>query len=68
MLRRIIDILCKLFHIQRRRVGVERKEKPVKYPCRKCVYYEACGDGGRTKPCEDRRTKKDVKEADRVRY
>lgn len=65
MLRRIIDILCKLFHI--RRVG-DKKEKPVKYPCRKCIYYEACGDGGRTKPCEDRRTKKDVKEADKLKY
>lgn len=67
MLRRIIDILCKLFHIRKRRDGV-KKEKPVKYPCRKCVYYEACGDGGRTKPCEDRRTKKEIKEADSLKY
>lgn len=67
MLRRIIDILCKLFHIKRKaRVG--KQEKPVKYPCRKCVYYEACGDGGRTKPCEDRKTRKMIKEADIVRY
>ena len=64
MLHRIIKkVRYILRNIQRK-----RNSKPVKYPCRKCVYYGACGDGGRTKPCEDRRTKYDVKEADIMRY
>ena len=51
MFRRLIDIFTK------------KKPKTVKYPCRRCAYYTACGDGGRTKPCEDRKTKKELKEA-----
>ena len=41
------------------------KRKPIKYPCRKCVYYCACGDGGRTKACEDRKTKADIRDEER---
>ena len=44
------------------------KEEKVEYPCRKCFYYGACGDGGRTKPCPDRITKKQAKEAGIMRY
>lgn len=41
----------------------DKEEKPVKYPCRRCHYYHACGDGARTKPCELRITSKQAKKA-----
>lgn len=28
----------------------------VKYPCQNCVYFKACGDYMRTKPCKGRMT------------
>ena len=45
-----------LFRIFRDR----KRRKETFYPCRKCVYYVACGDGMRTKPCEDRKTKEEM--------
>lgn len=27
-----------------------------KYPCRNCIYYNACGDKSRTMPCKGRKT------------
>lgn len=35
---------------------IDAKQKKVKYPCRKCVYFDACGDKMRTEPCKGRRT------------
>ena len=29
----------------------------VKYPCRNCVYFSACGDSTRTETCKGRKTK-----------
>ena len=29
----------------------------VKYPCRNCVYFKACGDNMRTESCKGRVTK-----------
>ena len=29
----------------------------VKYPCRNCIYFKACGDNTRTMPCKGRQTK-----------
>ena len=29
----------------------------VKYPCRNCVYFKACGESNRTYPCKGRVTK-----------
>ena len=34
-------------------------EKGVKYPCRGCFYFEACGNNNRTQPCKGRKTKRD---------
>ena len=31
--------------------------KKVRYPCRNCVYFDACGDTNRTEFCEGRKTK-----------
>ena len=28
----------------------------VKYPCKKCKYYNVCGDSKRTEPCQGRQT------------
>lgn len=33
----------------------------VKYPCRGCVYFNACGDNTRTTPCQGRKTKSETK-------
>jgi len=27
------------------------------HPCRRCVYFNACGDGARTLPCPQRKEK-----------
>lgn len=35
--------------------------KTVKHPCRGCIYYNACGDSGRTMPCAGRVTKSQKK-------
>ena len=29
----------------------------VKYPCRNCKYFNACGEKSRTVPCEGRETR-----------
>lgn len=36
--------------------------KKVKYPCRGCVYFTACGENTLTAPCEGRVTKSEHKE------
>lgn len=36
-------------------------ENNVKHPCQGCVYYTACGESGRTMPCEGRKTKSEQK-------
>ena len=36
----------------------------VKRPCVGCVYYDACGNTGRTAPCEGRVTKSDRRRND----
>ena len=33
----------------------------VKYPCRNCIYFKACGDNMRTEPCKGRKTKSELK-------
>lgn len=35
--------------------------KKVKYPCRDCIYFKACGDNMRTTECKGRKTKREVK-------
>lgn len=35
--------------------------KQPKYPCRSCVYYNACGDKNRTMPCKGRKTESQKK-------
>lgn len=35
------------------------EKKNVKYPCRGCVYFNACGENMRTEPCNGRKTKRD---------
>lgn len=35
--------------------------KRVKYPCRGCVYFKACGENTRTAACNGRQTKTDKK-------
>lgn len=35
--------------------------KRVKYPCRGCVYFKACGENTRTAVCNGRQTKTDKK-------
>lgn len=31
------------------------------YPCRNCIYFDACGDAYRTAPCKGRQTKRQAK-------
>lgn len=31
--------------------------KSVKFPCRGCVYFHACGENTRREPCAGRKTK-----------
>ena len=38
------------------------KDENVKHPCRRCIYFYACGNAKRTKPCSMRRTKKEAEE------
>lgn len=33
----------------------------IKYPCRNCVYYNACGDSDRAEPCKGRVVKTETK-------
>ena len=35
--------------------------KEVKFPCRNCIYFKACGESTRTTPCEGRKTEKEKK-------
>lgn len=35
--------------------------KQVKYPCRGCVYFSACGECTRTMPCDGRMTRTEKK-------
>ena len=41
--------------------------KKVKYPCRGCVYFTACGENTRTAPCEGRITKSERKKENKQR-
>lgn len=41
--------------------AVAKTAKSVKYPCRNCIYYDTCGESGRTHPCDDRKTKSEAK-------
>lgn len=50
-----------MFSLFTKKEGKDKKD--VKYPCRRCFYYHACGDGARTKPCPLRITRKDAKKA-----
>ena len=36
----------------------------VKHPCRNCIYFDACGESGRTEPCKGRVTKSEKKKGD----
>ena len=38
-------------------------KKTVKHPCQGCVYFSACGDSNRTRPCDGRVTKTERKNA-----
>lgn len=40
--------------------------RDVKYPCRNCVYFKACGDNMRDMPCAGRMTKSERKAAERA--
>ena len=39
--------------------------KQPKYPCRSCIYYNACGDKNRTMPCQGRKTESQYKKEKR---
>lgn len=41
--------------------------KKVKYPCRGCVYFAACGENTRTAPCQGRITKSERKKENKQR-
>lgn len=41
--------------------------KNVRYPCRGCIYFKACGENTRTYPCEGRKTKREKEAEKRVR-
>lgn len=34
-----------------------KNKNSVKHPCQGCVYYQVCGNSGRTEPCNGRMTK-----------
>ena len=36
----------------------------VKYPCRSCIYFAACGENMRTEQCSGRKTKSEKKRDD----
>ena len=55
----VIDILDK--QIVLRSGEFEIVEETVKYPCRGCIYFDACGHHNRTEPCDGRKTKQDQK-------
>ena len=42
------------------------KNSIVKYPCRGCVYFSACGDNMRTEPCNGRKTKTEQKKENKI--
>lgn len=44
--------------------GYHEKPKEVQRPCIGCVYYATCGSTTRTRPCDGRRTKRDIKKGD----
>ena len=35
--------------------------KSAKYPCRNCIYYDACGESNRAQPCDGRKIKREGK-------
>lgn len=37
----------------------------IVYPCRNCIYFEACGDKERTVPCKGRVTKRQKQAEDK---
>ena len=41
--------------------GLAMADTTVKYPCRGCIYFDACGHHNRTEPCDGRKTKQDQK-------
>ena len=53
----VIDILDK--QIVLRNGEFEIVDEPVKYPCRGCIYFDACGHHNRTEPCDGRKTRQD---------
>ena len=40
----------------------------IKYPCRNCIYFKACGDNMRTEPCKGRKTKSELKKENKNDY
>ena len=44
---------------------VTMEKKQVKYPCRGCIYFNACGDSTRTEHCNGRKTKSEQKREER---
>ena len=44
----------------------KKVKKSIKYPCRKCVYFSACGDGARTEKCDIRKTRKELREENNI--
>lgn len=46
-----------LYHIKE-----DKTMKSAKYPCRNCVYFDACGESSRTHPCDGRKTKQEGKQ------
>ena len=51
----VIDVLDK--QIVLRSGEFEIVDELVKYPCRGCIYFDACGHHNRTEPCDCRKTK-----------
>lgn len=41
--------------------GLQPEKPTVKYPCRSCIYFDACGSSTRTEPCSGRVTAREQK-------
>lgn len=46
--------------------GYHDKPREVQKPCIGCVYYPQCGSTTRTAPCDGRKTKREVKQNEKI--
>ena len=49
-------------------VGIKQQFYEVKYYCRNCIYFKACGYNMRTEPCKGRKTKSELKKENKNDY